>query len=350
MEIIIDTFRFLSIGQLLLVLVIILKATIQLPIKVALVSFSIAIMAYLIVDWEVLSPGDIAFYFFLPFAMLTPFAFWIFSKGIFLDDFQLSTTIWTIAIALLIINPLIFCLTYFSIVEGGFATFLGVIQRSIVLLFVILGIVELLKGQAEDLVAPRRKLRKWFIIIVGAFIGLTALTEIAFQQTTTPKALEVIQKAAIFSLSFAFALSQLRFSHLFFPEKEKTNNPAQETEIDQELFLKLSNWMELEKGYRLEGLSIRKLAEQLSVKEYKLRLTINQQLGYRNFNAYLNHFRVEEACQLLADTSQMNRTILDIAYSVGYQSLAPFNKAFKETTGKTPSEWRKAHSNNTNAD
>jgi AraC-like DNA-binding protein len=59
-----------------------------------------------------------------------------------------------------------------------------------------------------------------------------------------------------------------------------------------------------ERIYRHEGLTIGSLATKLSMPEYKLRRLINQELGYRNFNVFLNNHRIEEAKTALADPSQ----------------------------------------------
>ena len=73
-----------------------------------------------------------------------------------------------------------------------------------------------------------------------------------------------------------------------------------------------------------------------------MRQLINSQLGFRNFGAFLNHFRVREARKLLADPAQKQLGIAEIAYRFGYSSLGPFNRAFKEIVGQTPTEFRKA--------
>jgi AraC-like DNA-binding protein len=72
-----------------------------------------------------------------------------------------------------------------------------------------------------------------------------------------------------------------------------------------------------------------------------LRRLINQRLGYRNFNAFLNNHRIEEAKAALADPAQAAVPVITIAMDAGFQSLGPFNRAFKAMTGVTPSEYRK---------
>jgi len=76
------------------------------------------------------------------------------------------------------------------------------------------------------------------------------------------------------------------------------------------------------------------------VPEYRLRRLINQQLGYRNFNAYLNEWRLDEAKQALSDPEQRDVPVSTIALDAGFQSLGPFNRAFKANTGLTPTEFR----------
>ncbi len=53
---------------------------------------------------------------------------------------------------------------------------------------------------------------------------------------------------------------------------------------------------------------------------------------------YVDSLRLQEAQRLLLETD--NR-IIDIAYSVGFKSLATFNRFFKETIGLSPLQYRK---------
>ena len=97
------------------------------------------------------------------------------------------------------------------------------------------------------------------------------------------------------------------------------------------------------KFFTNESLTIKKLAEELDEKEYILRKIINQQLNYNNFSDFLNSYRIAEAKNRLKDVNQKKKTILEIAYEVGFNSIGPFNRAFKLNTGLTPTEFRKKH-------
>ena len=74
-----------------------------------------------------------------------------------------------------------------------------------------------------------------------------------------------------------------------------------------------------------------------------MRRVINAQLGFKNFNDFLNSYRISDARAILADPAQSRKTILEIGYELGYQSIGPFNKAFREQTGTTPTAYRKSN-------
>ncbi|WP_139094379.1 helix-turn-helix domain-containing protein, partial [Acinetobacter baumannii] len=61
----------------------------------------------------------------------------------------------------------------------------------------------------------------------------------------------------------------------------------------------------------------------------------------RNFNAFLNRYRSEEAKAALSDPSQRDVAVLTIAMDSGFQSIGPFNRAFKAESGLTPTEFRR---------
>ena len=105
---------------------------------------------------------------------------------------------------------------------------------------------------------------------------------------------------------------------------------------------KLTKALEEDLIFTQESLTLGLMADRLRLPEYRLRQLINQRLGYRNFNQFLATHRVELAKTRLADPSRRHDKIIAIAFEVGFASLAPFNKAFREHTGMTPSAYRAA--------
>jgi AraC-like DNA-binding protein len=90
-------------------------------------------------------------------------------------------------------------------------------------------------------------------------------------------------------------------------------------------------------GFIQPDLTISQLARQLECPDHHLRKLINQRLGYNNFNAFLNHYRVAEARKRLVESAL---PVLSIALDLGYGSIASFNRAFKDIVGLTPTVYR----------
>ena len=102
----------------------------------------------------------------------------------------------------------------------------------------------------------------------------------------------------------------------------------------------LHRLLSVERVYRRPKISIRWLADEIGLPEYRLRKLVHEELGFRNFNAFMHHYRIREACEMLSDPGQARTPILTIALSVGYQSINTFNRAFREIVGETPSTFR----------
>jgi AraC-like DNA-binding protein len=97
--------------------------------------------------------------------------------------------------------------------------------------------------------------------------------------------------------------------------------------------------MREEKPYLDDELSLNELAGRLKIPGHHFSMVINIELG-KNFFHFISSYRVEEAKRLLSDLKSEDITILKIAFESGFQSKAAFNKAFKEETGFTPTEYR----------
>ncbi|AUG53668.1 AraC family transcriptional regulator [Thalassospira marina] len=84
-------------------------------------------------------------------------------------------------------------------------------------------------------------------------------------------------------------------------------------------------------------LTMPKMAAAVGTKPNQLSMVLNRHIG-KSFFDYVNEYRIEEATRLLM--KEPDRTILDIAVEVGFNSKSTFNLAFKKITGHTPSSYR----------
>lgn len=122
-------------------------------------------------------------------------------------------------------------------------------------------------------------------------------------------------------------------------EKEKYKTTRVSDQQVEQLFLRVSRLIVDEKQFKNPGLTLKSLSEALKVSTQVLSMVINQK-SQKNFNAFVNSYRVEEAIELFNDPSHKNHTISAIAYEVGFNSISSFNSAFKKQTDKTPKAYR----------
>lgn len=86
-------------------------------------------------------------------------------------------------------------------------------------------------------------------------------------------------------------------------------------------------------------LALPKLAEQLDSPANHLSQVINEQLG-RNFYDFVNEYRVEAAKSRLRQPGAEQVKMVTIAFECGFNSLATFNRVFKDLAGQTPTAYR----------
>lgn len=112
------------------------------------------------------------------------------------------------------------------------------------------------------------------------------------------------------------------------------------TQDSADYYKKLISFMETRQPYFDPDLSLSKLAESISIPKRYLSQAINEHSQY-NFYCFINQYRIKFASKMLRDQSNTKFSILDIAYESGFNSKSTFNKAFKQITGLTPSQYRK---------
>ena len=215
--------------------------------------------------------------------------------------------------------------------------------------FVGLAILWTLRGWRADLVNDRRIFR-WFIIgVQGVLIFVIALIESFLLpggsiNDVTGQAV-IVYTIAI--LTLGMLLAAMRFDLVSLTDAiRKVAELSDESRKEGSRHYDVASFNEAFRGgklYRQHGLTIAGLAGKLNLPEYRLRAFINKELGFRNFNAMLHKYRIEDASEALADRENRRVPILTIALSVGYQSITPFNNAFREIMGVTPSEYRRQH-------
>lgn len=193
-----------------------------------------------------------------------------------------------------------------------------------------------------DLVEARRRLRGPFLAAVTFFVVVLAGFEIGESFGVEAAWYELLGATALALFTSAGAIVFLQAQPALFGAAAPAEAQAPDLNAgDQHMLARLEDVMGAGEAWRREGLTIGALAEEVGVPEHRLRRLINDHLGHRNFAAFVNAYRIAAAKQRLADPAGARMPVSAIAFDLGFASLGPFNRAFKEATGQTPSEWRK---------
>ena len=190
-----------------------------------------------------------------------------------------------------------------------------------------------IQSDDDDLVAGRRVLRRSCAILMGGLGLMAALLDIASGQGDLPMSAHLMQSVSFFLGTFCFG------AYVLSPETDLWPRPAPEAPVATGYAGRVQALM-AQGIWRREGLTVAQMATELNLPEHRLRQVINQELDQRNFSGFINAARIDAACKNLSDPEQSRRTVLEIAYEVGFASLGPFNRAFKEQMGMTPTAYR----------
>jgi AraC-like DNA-binding protein len=286
-------------------------------------------------------------------ATAVPGLFWLFSACVFDDHFRLRG--WQVGlVATTVVLPV---LGQLAAVSGWWVHLLFTLPQ--LLEFVLLGLTLWVVAEfwQVDLVESRRRLRWWFVAINGSYLfAMILMREWLFDGEQWFSLAQYLPLGPVL-LGINVLLLQYKPAGLFrapsllpgvvagaqalAPVALETNL-APEAAPDPELIARLQRLLDDAQVYREMSLTIGQLAERLEVPQYRLREAINAGLGYRNFNDFLNSFRIAEAVQRLADPATQSLPVLTIAMDAGFRSLSSFNKAFKDTCGMTPTAYRKS--------
>jgi AraC-like DNA-binding protein len=279
--------------------------------------------------------------------------FWVFVQALFDDDFALGPLHVAAWVGVAALSGF-----HCAVVAGSASPWAQLsvgVQRMVPLVFAVLATFAAASHWRGDLLEPRRRLRA-FVVVTG--IGYTLLM---FAARLGSRHGELTAAAAVFDIAalltivavVAGAMLRLRSSELFTvvavtrspvhaePAPGSLDEAPPPDPAEARLVAALHRVMTEDRAYRDEIVSVASLAPRLGVPEYRLRRLINQRLGHRNFNAFVNTFRLADARSALADPAQRETPILAIALDAGFQSIGPFNRAFKAATGQTPSEFRR---------
>jgi AraC-like DNA-binding protein len=281
-----------------------------------------------------------------------PVVFWLWARAAFDDDFVLRSWHGALWVAMAGTELL---------VAGGIVDWPTpgqALDRAVQVATIglaLLAVVQTLATWRADMVEGRRRLR--LVVLIGTSACTAILSFLNFFPPEPASGSSITSVASAFGVCTLVSLAAWNLLQAAGAPEDVRARPAAagvfgeapvaapEAEdkpvIEPALLRRLEQLMMVGRAYRREGLTIGALSAELGVPEYRLRQLINEGLGHRNFNAFLNRYRIEEAKAALADPEQIEVPVLTIAMDTGFQSIGTFNRAFKAATDLTPTEFRR---------
>jgi AraC-like DNA-binding protein len=336
-------------GLFLMILAVLLRTRPLAPMKWLGAAMSASGAAYLIVTAP--NVPTLALWWTLPFMAANPVVFWLWARAAFDDDFVVRRwhgVLWLVVVGIGFVGFLTWRMS--PVLAKACFRSLSVVA----LVMALLAAIQTVRTWRADLVAGRRRLRFAVLVSTLLLIGLFSASDL---MAISPASFGL--SGSLLSAVGMLTIAVLGGWGLFQPLPVNPSAGAMTAEastrsahigpppdgdrdaVAPPLLRRLDQLMTVERVYRREGLTIAVLAAKLDLPEYRLRQVINEALGYRNFNAFLNRYRIDEAKAALADPSQRDVPVLTIAIDAGFQSIGPFNRAFKAETGMTPTEFRR---------
>lgn len=190
----------------------------------------------------------------------------------------------------------------------------------------------------------------WLRRLVSVFVGYmayeTVFSAIALVNGSVGVRFYYVSALLISSFLLLIVYTAIRHPQVFLPppapgQQKYERSSLPEPYVERNL-AKLLALMEQDRPYLRNDLQLTDLSEMLGISRHHVTQLLNQRLG-KTFHAFINAYRVEEACRRLSSPSYREYSVLGIALEVGFSSKTSFNRVFKQHTQLTPSQYARLH-------
>jgi AraC-like DNA-binding protein len=277
-----------------------------------------------------------------------PVWFWLFCAALFGDRLKLNRS-HVLAVTAMAFAGVLYQALMPPAADGvppALVRTLGIGFGAASLAFIGLGVLAIRAGRHSDLDERRRRIRAWVAPAVSAYLAAVVVVQawVTLVGRPTPEPLVLLNLAIIDGLATLALGSFVRIRVLNWLDLAESTAPDTTalTQLERSVLDRLDRRLHPEQLYAQDGVTITALAEVLGTQEHVLRRVINRGLGFRNFNDFLHTHRLREASARLRDPAARRIPVLTIALEAGYRSIGPFNRAFRERFGMTPTEYRRA--------
>ncbi|MBO9557711.1 MAG: helix-turn-helix transcriptional regulator [Caulobacter sp.] len=202
----------------------------------------------------------------------------------------------------------------------------------------LLTFVEPFHRYTPDLPAAEKRFRFAFVTVYAALVAVSVL---GLRAVGDARQDDLVKSGcAVLGLAAVTVAVWFRARHPL-PARTATTPRRAPTEDDARLAERLRRLLAEEAIDSRPELKIGDVAARLGEPEHRVSQCISAALGFPNFNRWINHHRIARSKAMLADPGE-RRSILEIAFTCGFASLGPFNRAFRDEVGATPRDYRAA--------
>lgn len=272
--------------------------------------------------------------------LAAPLLYWMLVRIILIDGWRVRPWHWT----LLIVLEAIGLVLVLGLVGRGstIAAIAGLVLRGLALVLVVDALQAAWRGYRDDLIDARRRLRAALILAGPLAIGMLLFAPMLPVAERAPILLRV-ESALLLSFALAVAVLVLRVDAALAPVRPE---PSQEIDPSRQGDLARIERAMAAEPWRNCDLTLERFAALAGLPAYRLRRVINDGMGHRNFPAFVNAARLDAIARQLANPECARTPILTLALDHGFGSIGPFNRAFRERFGVTPTAYRAASGGN----
>ena len=225
------------------------------------------------------------------------------------------------------------------------SNYLLIMTHLVLYLFLLLLLIKRNKNTTNEFQKIRYKWVKVLVVLytlfVFSYISYYVLVNFSFFNNKWDYMISISMTIAIYTIGyFVYKAPQIFdgefFSNVFLPIENKAE--SFEDNLINEFYNNLINYIELKKPFKDNELRLANLADQVGYSTHLLSKVINKKSG-KNFNSFINDYRLLEAEKLLV--SENDHNIKTIYFDVGFNNKVTFYKAFKKKHNCTPTEYIK---------
>ncbi|GJL84520.1 MAG: hypothetical protein DHS20C02_02950 [Micavibrio sp.] len=195
------------------------------------------------------------------------------------------------------------------------------------------------RGLFDVLFVQKTGKDRYWLILALIFVNIFFLGAMFLSLTPAISPTDIGLIRSILGLGFVYLVTTSLFR--IYPQAVRVVPSGDRDDIlsnkELDVALQIEKLMELDKVYHETGYSRTDLARELDESETAISKIVNLHFG-KSFPQLVNERRVADAKRLLAET---DASIKVVAEEVGFNSLASFNRVFKDLAGEAPSAYRK---------